>query len=231
MTFPRLLLLTAIASLVSAPALAAEVVVESEDDKAIYLIGISFARQLGRLYMSEREAQIVGKAIIDFTNGEALEIDPQVYGPKLNLLQEARAKQGLVVEKEKSSAFLAEQGKQSGAKVMPSGLIYRETEAGSGEQPDPSQTVSVHYTGKLRDGSIFDSSVMRGEAAEFPLAGVIPCWTEGVALMKVGGKAELVCPAEIAYGESPPRGSPIPPGAALLFEVELIEIVEPEATE
>jgi FKBP-type peptidyl-prolyl cis-trans isomerase len=225
MTSRRILLFAAIASLVAAPA-TAEVSVESEDDKAIYLIGVSFARQLGRLYLSEREAQIVGKAIVDFSQGEAMDLDPQVYGPKINLLQEVRAKKGLLIEKERSTEFLAKKGQVSGAKVMPSGLIYTELEAGSGVQPESTQTVSVHYTGRLRDGSIFDSSVMRGEPAEFSLSGVIPCWTEGVAMMKVGGKAELVCPAEIAYGETPPQQSAIPPGAALAFEVELLAIVE-----
>ena len=225
MTSRRILLFAAIASLVAAPA-TAEVSVESEDDKAIYLIGVSFARQLGRLYLSEREAQIVGKAILEFTQGEPMDLDPQIYGPKLNLLQEVRAKKGLVIEKERAGVYLAEKSKNSGAKVMPSGLIYTELEAGSGAQPESSQTVSVHYTGKLRDGSIFDSSVLRGQPAEFPLSGVIPCWTEGVAMMKVGGKAELVCPAEIAYGETPPQQSAIPPGAALTFEVELLAIVQ-----
>jgi FKBP-type peptidyl-prolyl cis-trans isomerase len=84
--------------------------------------------------------------------------------------------------------------------------------------------VRVHYTGRLRDGSIFDSSVQRGQPAEFPLSGVIPCWSEGVSMIKVGGKAKLVCPADIAYGD---KGVPgIPPGAALTFDVELIAIVE-----
>ena len=221
----RLLLFAAIASLVAVP-VPAEVSVESEDDKAFYLIGLSFGRQLHRLYLSDREAQLVGKAIVDFINDEALDVDPEVYGPKLAILQDARAKQGLEIEKQKAGAFLAKKGKENGAKVMPSGLIYTEIEGGSGDQPQKTDTVSVHYTGRLRDGSIFDSSVMRGEPAQFALSGVIPCWTEGVAMMKVGGKAELVCPSEIAYGESPPRQSPIPPGSVLAFEVELLDIVE-----
>ena len=221
----RLLLFAAMLGLVAAPAFA-DTKPQSEDEKAIYLIGVSFGRQLSQLYLTEREAEIVGQAIVDFTNGEAMDLDPQVYGPKLNLLQETRAKKGLAIEKEKSAAYLAEKRKAKGAKQTDSGLIYTETSAGSGAKPTASQTVSVHYTGRLRDGSIFDSSVMRGEPAQFPLSGVIPCWTEGVAMMKVGTKAELVCPAEIAYGDTPPRGSPIPPGAALTFEVELLEIVE-----
>lgn len=222
----RLLVFAAIACLTATSVSAAEVAVESEDDKALYLVGLSFARQLGRLYLSEHEAKVVAKAIVDFTRGDAMDIDPQVYGPKVNMLQEVRAKQGLEIEKKKASEFLAKKRKVKGAKETPSGLIYSEVKAGKGEHPTAEQTVSVHYTGRLSDGSIFDSSVMRGQPAQFPLSGVIPCWTEGVAMMRVGGKAELVCPAEIAYGDTPPRQSSIPPGAALAFEVELLEIVK-----
>ena len=225
MTSRYFLLFAAFASLVASP-LSAEVKVESEDDKAFYLIGLSFGRQLHRLYLSEREAQLVGKAIIDFINDEALDVDPEVYGPKIAVLQDSRAKLGLEIERQKSGEFLAKKTKEGGAQVMPSGLVYKQIEAGSGDQPKKTDTVSVHYTGRLRDGSIFDSSVMRGEPASFPLSGVIPCWTEGVAMMKVGGKAELVCPSDIAYGDAPPRQSPIPPGSVLAFEVELLGIVE-----
>ena len=107
----------------------------------------------------------------------------------------------------------------------PSGMVYKENAAGTGKSPAASDTVKVHYRGTLTNGTEFDSSYKRGEPAEFPLNGVIPCWTEGVAKMKVGGKAKLVCPSAIAYGD---RGSPpkIPGGATLVFEVELIEIVK-----
>jgi FKBP-type peptidyl-prolyl cis-trans isomerase FkpA len=104
-----------------------------------------------------------------------------------------------------------------------SGLVYREVRAGSGESPKASDTVTVHYRGTLVDGTEFDSSYKRNEPAQFPLSQVIPCWTEGVQKMKVGGKSQLVCPASIAYGD---RGSPptIPGGATLVFEVELLKI-------
>jgi FKBP-type peptidyl-prolyl cis-trans isomerase FkpA len=104
-------------------------------------------------------------------------------------------------------------------------MIYTETKAGSGESPKATDTVKVQYTGKLTDGTVFDSSVPRGEPASFPLNGVIKCWTEGLQLMKVGGKATLVCPSDIAYGDQgrPPQ---IKPGATLVFDVELLEIVK-----
>jgi FKBP-type peptidyl-prolyl cis-trans isomerase FkpA len=104
-----------------------------------------------------------------------------------------------------------------------SGLIYRELRAGSGASPTGADTVKVHYRGTLINGTEFDSSYKRNEPAEFPLNRVIPCWTEGLQRMKIGGKAQLVCPSSIAYGE---RGSPpvIPGGATLVFEVELLGI-------
>jgi FKBP-type peptidyl-prolyl cis-trans isomerase FkpA len=120
-------------------------------------------------------------------------------------------------------AYLDKAAAQPGAVRTASGLVYRELRAGSGGSPNPSDAVTVNYRGTLVDGTEFDSSYKRNEPAQFPLNQVIPCWTEGVQKMKVGGKAELVCPASIAYGDA---GSPptIPGGATLIFEVELLRI-------
>ena len=104
-----------------------------------------------------------------------------------------------------------------------SGLIYTELKAGSGPSPTATDTVKVNYRGTLADGTEFDSSYKRGQPAEFPLNRVIPCWTEGVQKMKVGGKAKLVCPPSIAYGDRG-AGKAVPPGATLTFEVELLDI-------
>jgi FKBP-type peptidyl-prolyl cis-trans isomerase len=141
---------------------------------------------------------------------------------------EGAAEAGAVAEAtaavEASAAFLAAAAAEPGARTLASGLVYRELQPGTGPSPTADDTVKVHYHGTLHDGSVFDSSRERGVPAQFPLRRVIPCWTEGVQLMKVGGRSRLVCPASIAYGErgAPPR---IAPGAALAFEVELIEIV------
>lgn len=113
--------------------------------------------------------------------------------------------------------------KEAGAKVLPSGLVYRSLQDGKGANPLASNTVKVHYRGTFPDGKEFDSSYKRNEAIEFPLQNVIPCWTEGVQLMKVGGKAKLTCPPNIAYGARG-AGGVIPPNATLVFEVELIAI-------
>ncbi len=120
-------------------------------------------------------------------------------------------------------AYLAKAAAEPGAVKTASGLIYRELRAGTGASPKASDMVTVNYKGALTDGAEFDSSYKRNQSATFPLSGVIPCWTEGVQMMKVGGKAQLVCPAAIGYGD---RGSPpaIPGGATLVFEVELLGI-------
>ena len=121
------------------------------------------------------------------------------------------------------NAVAAASAKEEGAVVTPSGLVYRSLKDGSGASPTASDKVKVHYRGNLPDGKEFDSSYKRGEPIEFPLSGVIKCWTEGVQRMKVGGKAKLTCPASIAYGERG-AGGVIPPNATLLFEVELLAI-------
>ena len=121
--------------------------------------------------------------------------------------------------------FIAAAAKEPGAATTPSGLVFRSLRAGTGASPTAADTVKVHYRGTLTNGTEFDSSYKRNEPAQFPLGGVIPCWTEGVQRMKVGGKAKLTCPAAIAYGERG-AGGVIPPNATLQFEVELLEIAK-----
>jgi FKBP-type peptidyl-prolyl cis-trans isomerase FkpA len=119
----------------------------------------------------------------------------------------------------------ATNAKEKGAVVTPSGLVYRSLREGTGASPLATDTVTVHYRGTFADGKEFDSSYKRNEPAQFPLNGVIPCWTEGVQKMKTGGKAKLTCPAAIAYG-SRGAGGTIPPNTTLQFEVELISIAK-----
>jgi FKBP-type peptidyl-prolyl cis-trans isomerase FkpA len=113
--------------------------------------------------------------------------------------------------------------KEDGAVVTPSGLVYRSLKDGNGASPSASDKVTVHYKGTFPDGREFDSSYKRGQSIDFPLNRVIACWTEGVQRMKVGGKAKLTCPPEIAYGARG-AGNAVPPNATLLFEVELLGI-------
>lgn len=122
------------------------------------------------------------------------------------------------------SDFAARAAKEPGATVLPSGIVYRATAEGSGASPAATDTVRVHYRGVLADGKEFDSSIKRGQPAEFPLNRVIKCWTEGVQKMKPGGKATLTCPPALAYGERGAAGV-IPPNATLQFDIELLGIV------
>ena len=113
--------------------------------------------------------------------------------------------------------------KEKGAVKTASGMVYKSIREGKGKSPLASNTVEVNYRGTLTNGKEFDSSYKRHQSISFPLSGVIPCWTEGVQKMKVGGKAKLVCPPELAYGSSG-AGSDVPPNATLIFEVELLNI-------
>ena len=124
-----------------------------------------------------------------------------------------------------ASAQTPAPAKPAASTVTASGLTYTEKLAGKGESPSATDTVRVHYVGRFPDGREFDSSVARGQPAEFPLNRVIKCWTEGVQKMKVGGKAQLICPPAMAYGERGAGGT-IPPNATLHFDIELLGIVK-----
>ena len=127
------------------------------------------------------------------------------------------------VSQAQTDAALTAAGKEAGAVVSKSGLVYRSVKDGAGPSPAATDKVKVHYKGTFPDGKEFDSSYKRNEPTEFPLNRVIACWTEGVQLMKVGGKAKLTCPSAIAYGERG-AGGVIPPNATLVFEIELLAI-------
>jgi FKBP-type peptidyl-prolyl cis-trans isomerase FkpA len=200
----------------------------SEDEKTIYALGLALARELQPFHLKESEIARLEQGLRDGVLGRPPQVDLEAQGPQIQSLAKARLAAASEGEKKESDAFLAAAGAAPGAQKLPSGLIYTEVTVGSGASPKLDDTVKVHYHGTLRDGTVFDSSVERGTPAQFPLNRVIPCWTEGVQKMKVGGKAKLVCPSEIAYGE---RGAPpkIAPGAALAFDVELLEIVPAEA--
>lgn len=197
-----------------------------ERKKVLYALGAIVAQRtpLAQASLDEAELTEVMSGFMDATLNKPLKVQTQEQMPKVDQFLRERQKERGEKEKAKGATYLEEQAKAAGAKKTASGLIYFETQAGTGAQPTPADTVKVHYKGTLIDGKEFDSSYKRGTPAEFPLGGVIKCWTEGVAMMKVGGKAKLVCPSDIAYGERGAGGS-IPPNSVLNFEVELIGIV------
>ena len=195
---------------------------QSEDEKTIYAIGLLMGRQLGPMGLSPAEIVLVTRGLNNAAAGKPL-VDLETYGPKIQQLAQARAKVAAESEKARSQAFLEAAAKEEGSVSSPSGLLYRSLKPGNGPSPKATDTVQVHYVGKLTNGTEFDSSRKRGQPTEFALNRVIPCWTEGVQKMKVGETAQLICPSSIAYGD---QGHPptIPGGATLVFEIELISI-------
>ena len=150
----------------------------------------------------------------------------QTFQQEISANAEARREEEAAANIELGNEFLDENAQKEGVMVTESGLQYRVVEEGNGVQPTAEDEVEVHYRGTLISGEEFDSSHSRGETATFPLNGVISGWTEGLQLMKEGATYEFFVPSELAYGNNPPPGSPIEPGAVLIFEVELIDVKE-----
>jgi len=195
----------------------------TDEQKTVYALGLAIGRQLKDFSLSDAELAIVKQALTDQAAGKPA-VELETWGPKIGDLQRSRAGKVAEAEKQKGKSYADKAATETGAVKSPSGLVYKELKAGTGKSPMATSNVRVHYKGTLIDGKEFDSSYKRNMPAEFPLNGVIPCWTEGVQKMKVGGKAQLVCPSDIAYGDSgrPPE---IPGGSTLVFEVELLDIL------
>ena len=201
---------------------------QSDEQKTLYAMGLVMGRNLSGLGLSEADLEMLTLGMTDEALGKPKKASLEEFGPKIQAFAQGRASALAAKEKQASAGFLEKAAAEPGAQKKPSGLIYTEVAAGTGANPKPSDTVKVHYTGKLVDGTVFDSSVERGQPAEFTLGGVIPCWQEGVQLMKKGGKARLVCPSDLAYGDVG-QGGKIKGGATLVFDVELLDIVQAKA--
>ncbi|MBI3359125.1 MAG: FKBP-type peptidyl-prolyl cis-trans isomerase [Nitrospirae bacterium] len=219
-----LLIIVVLVVVLNRPAQSEAITFKTEESKTLYAIGLTLSQRIGVFSLTAAELEFVKAGLEDGVLNRKKQVDLEQVGPKIGELAQARAKASATVEKEKAKAFFEKAASAKGATKTASGIVITEITAGTGESPKATDKVKVHYHGTLLDGTVFDSSVQRGQPAEFPLNGVIPCWTEGVQLMKVGGKSKLLCPADLAYGD---RGSPpkIKPGSALIFEVELLEIV------
>jgi FKBP-type peptidyl-prolyl cis-trans isomerase FkpA len=210
-------------ALLAAPARATEPA--TDDQKTLYALGLAISQSLGAFALTEPELELVKAGLTDGVLKRPRKVDIKTYGPKIQQLQQARTAVAAEGEKKTGGAFLAKAAAEPGASKTSSGLVVKTVKPGSGASPKATDKVKVHYHGTLIDGTVFDSSVQRGEPVTFPLENVIPCWTEGLQLMKVGGKSRLVCPSSLAYGD---KGAPpqIKPGATLVFEVELLDIVK-----
>ncbi len=199
----------------------------NDDERTLYTIGLMLSQNLNQLGLEGNEFDSVMAGIRDGISGAEPKVDLQEWAPKVQQFAQARATAKAATEKAAATAFVDEQAAMAGAQKTDSGLVYIETTPGTGASPAATDKVKVHYHGTLRDGTVFDSSVDRGTPIDFGLNQVIKCWTEGVQMMKVGGKSKLICPSDIAYGDGG-RPPTIPGGATLSFEVELLEIVAAE---
>jgi FKBP-type peptidyl-prolyl cis-trans isomerase FkpA/FKBP-type peptidyl-prolyl cis-trans isomerase FklB len=218
-----LLALVLLAALV-APASAQEL--KTDEQKTLYALGLILSQNLASFYLSAADFEAVKAGLSDGILKKEPKVDLQAWGPKIQAMQTTRLAAAAAVERKAGEAFLAKAAAEKGATRTASGLIITMLKAGTGPSPKATDKVKVHYQGTLADGTVFDSSVQRNEPITLGLSGgIIKCWTEGVPMMKVGGKSRLVCPPDLAYGDHgrPPR---IKPGATLVFEIELLEIAK-----
>ena len=200
-------------------------------DKVSYALGIGIGHQLANMGGSELNIDDFAQAVKDVLGGkelkiksaEAQQIVQEFFAKQEEKIQKQRAEAGKMA-KEAGEKYLAENAKKDGVVTLPSGLQYQILKEGNGKKPSAKDQVKCHYEGFLIDGTVFDSSVQRGEPAVFGLQQVIAGWTEGLQLMQEGAKYRFFIPYRLAYGEGG-AGSSIPPYAALIFDVELIQVL------
>ena len=200
-------------------------------DKLSYALGLGIGQQLSQMGATDISAEDFAQAIKDVLEGKELKVSHReaqgivqdYFQKQEQKLQAQRAEAGKA-HKEAGEKYLAENAKKEGVITLPSGLQYQVLKEGNGKKPTAKDTVQCHYEGFLIDGTVFDSSIQRGEPATFPLQQVIAGWTEGLQLMQEGAKYRFFIPYRLGYGEGG-AGSSIPPFAALIFDVELIQVV------
>jgi FKBP-type peptidyl-prolyl cis-trans isomerase FkpA len=218
----KVIIVALLITMFAAPACAADRA-KTEEEKTLYAVGLIMSRQLNVFNLTPAELEIVKQGFEDARSGRKTEVDIEAYRLKAQELAKARRK----AQGEKLAAanldFLERAAKEKGAQKSSSGLIYRSLSEGTGNSPGPSDTVKVNYRSSFPDGEEFDSSAARGKPLEAKMDDVMKCLKEGLPKMKTGGKAQLICPPELAYGEVG-AGDLIPPGATLVFEVELLDV-------
>jgi len=203
---------------------AGNVSLKTQQDSVAYIIGHNIGTNLEQSPMTEINIKAVAKGMQDAVDGNELFMDSYVantYVTEYMQSLEAVAYEGNL---EEGMAYLEENKSRKGVNTTESGLQYEILVEGDGPKPTDESNVTVHYHGTLIDGTVFDSSVDRGEPAQFGVTQVIPGWTEALKLMPVGSKWKVYLPSEIAYGANPRPGGPIEPNMALIFEIELISI-------
>ncbi len=196
----------------------------TDEQKALYAMGLSISQSISTFGLSETELDLLKSGITDGVLKKTPKVDLQTFGPKIQQLQEARASVIAEPEKKAGAAFLAKVAAESGAKKTESGAILKTIKEGNGATPKITDIVKVHYQGTLIDGTVFDDSAKQGGPVTLRMNEMSKCWVEGIQQIKVGGKSKLVCPSSLGYRD---KGLPplIKPGATLVFEIELLEIV------
>lgn len=203
---------------------------KNDDQRTAYAYGFKIGQNLAPVGLSDAEVKALANGLREAASGKDAAVNMAIYLPKVQELIQKHVTAKIAPEKKKGEEFAEAFSKDAGVKPINGGAGYiKMLTEGSGAMPGPEDTVKVNYRGTLTSGTQFDSSYDRHEPATFPLNRVVPCWTRGVAMMKVGAKAKLVCPSDIAYGDSGEPRAGIPGGATLVFEVELLEIVKADA--
>jgi FKBP-type peptidyl-prolyl cis-trans isomerase FkpA len=206
----------------------AELKLATDEQKTLYALGLALAQNLIRLDLRESELAYIVKGMQDAALKRPAQVSLTEYGPKLQELGKQRFAAAAEREQAAAKAYLAKRASEAGAVRTDSGMVVLSRQEGTGPSPTRTDTVRVNYEGTLPDGTVFDSSIQRGQPASFALDSVIPCWTEIVQTMKVGGRVKVICPPELAYGAEGRQG--IPPNSPLTFDIHLLGIGEATAS-
>lgn len=199
----------------------------AEDINAVsYCVGMSLGSSLAQQNLKGLSVDAIAQALKDTFEDQPLKYTPEEANQLIQSYLRSESEKAFKVNKEAGEAYLAENKQKAGVQVTPSGLQFEVLVEGDGEKPGATSSVTVHYHGTLIDGTVFDSSVERGQPATFGVNQVIPGWTEALQLMSKGSKFRLFIPQELAYGASPHPGGPIEPYMALIFEVELLDVTQ-----
>lgn len=202
---------------------------KTDDERTVYTIGYLMGRNVATFNLKPAEVKVLQAGLADSVTGKPATVDVATFQPRINEMLQSRMSAGAEAEKAKGKAFSDKFIAENKPLPITGGGWYKELQAGTGASPLSTDNVKVHYRGTTTEGEEFDSSYKRNQPTEFPLDRVIPCWTRGITLMKVGGKGKLVCPSDVAYGD--PGRPGIKPGATLVFEVELLDIIKAPADE